>query len=70
MKINSEQFKEILCKANRIVPNAKMKFKGKSWVSATKESDSQEFTYNELSKIVIWFGDDRNDKDIICVHLK
>ena len=70
MKINSEQFKEILCKANRIVPNAKIKFKGRSWVSASKESDSQDFTYNELEKIVIWFADDRDGSDVIAIHLK
>ena len=51
MKIDSEQLKEILCKANRITPNAKIKFKGKSWVSATEESDSHEFTYIEIDII-------------------
>jgi len=70
MKIDSEQLKEILCKANRITPNAKIKFKGKSWVSATEESDSHEFTYNEIDKIVISFGDDRDEQNVICVHVK
>ena len=70
MKINSEKFKEILCKANRIVPNAKLKFMGRSWVSASTESDSQDFTYNELEKIVIWFADDRDSSNVIAIHLK
>jgi hypothetical protein len=70
MKINSEDFKEIMCKANRIVPNAKIKFKGRSWVSASKESDSQEFTYNEINKIEIWFADDRDESNVIAIHLK
>ena len=70
MKVSSEQFKEIMCKTNRITPNAKLKFKGKTWVSSTEESDTKEFTFNELNKIVIWFGDDRDEQDVICVHLK
>ena len=70
MKVNSEQFKEIMCKTNRITPNAKLKFKGKTWVSSTEESQMEDLSFNELDKIVIKFGDDRDELDIICVHLK
>lgn len=70
MKVNSEQFKEIMCKTNRITPNAKLKFKGRTWVSSTEESESKDLSFNELNKIVIWFGDDRDEQDVICVHLK
>ena len=70
MKVNSEQFKEIMCKANRITPNAKLKFKGRTWVSSTEESESKDLSFNELNKIVISFGDDRDEQDVICVHLK
>ena len=70
MKVNSEQFKEIICKANRISPNAKLKFKGRTWVSSTEESESKDLSFNELNKIVISFGDDRDEQDVICVHLK
>ena len=70
MKVNSEQFKEILCKANRITPNAKIKFKGKTWVSSTEESESKEVSFNNIDKITIWFADEYSDQDIICIHLK
>jgi len=70
MKVNSEQFKEIMCKTNRITPNAKLKFKGRTWVSSTEESESKDLSFNELNKIVISFGDDQDEQDVICVHLK
>ena len=70
MKVNSEQFKEIMCKTNRITPYAKLKFKGRTWVSSTEESESKDLSYNELNKIVISFGDDQDEQDVICVHLK
>jgi len=47
---------------NRITPNAKLKFKGKSWVSATEESDTKEFTFNPQAKTICFFPADVHHK--------
>jgi len=71
MKINSETFKDILCKANRISPNALIKFQCKVWHGSRDESDFEWESFDEIKKIVIEFDDDKiNPKDTITVVVK
>mgnify|MGYP001177738104 CR=1 FL=1 len=71
MRINSETFKNILCKANRISPDALIKFQGRVWHSSREESDFEWENFSEIKKIVIEFDDDKiNPKDTITVVVK
>ena len=69
MKVNGEQFKEIICKANRISPEAKVKFIGRAWESFKEESEFVNQTYSSLKKIEIIFNKDDSEKDELIIHV-
>ena len=63
MRVTSEQFKDIVCKANRISPNAKVSFKGNAWVSENGSSDFKDYDFKEIKSVEVVFRDYSNDID-------
>jgi len=71
MKINSETFKDILCKTNRISPNALIKFQAEVYHKIREESEFTWEDFDEIKKIIIEFDDDKiNPQDKITVVVK
>ena len=70
MKITSEQFKDIICKINRISPSAKITFRAKVWHGTREESDFDIETFSGIEKIIVKFRSDSSEKDeiIICLN--
>ena len=82
MKITSEQFKDIICKVNRISPTAKITFRAKVWHGTREESEfdiehfSQKY-YGKFAlhfylkyKIVTKFKSDETDRDEVIIYVK
>ena len=55
MKITSEQFKDIICKVNRISPTAKITFRAKVWHGTREESEFDIEHFSQIDKIVTKF---------------
>ena len=70
MKITSEQFKDIICKVNRISPTAKITFRAKVWQGIKSEGDFEIETFSGIEKIIVKFRSDSSEKDeiIICLN--
>lgn len=70
MKITSEQFKDIICKINRISPSAKITFRAKVWHGTREESDFDIEHFSQIDKIIVKFRSDSSEKDeiIICLN--
>ena len=70
MKITSEQFKDIICKINRVSQNAKISFRAKVWQGIKSEGDFEIETFSGIEKIIVKFRSDSSEKDeiIICLN--
>ena len=51
-----ENFKNVMCQINRLVPNATIKFEGNVWVSKKEESDFEDHTFSTIKEITIKFS--------------
>ena len=70
MKITSEQFKDIICKVNRIRPTAKITFRAKVWHGTREESEFDIEHFSQIDKIVTKFKSDETDRDEIIIYVK
>ena len=70
MKITSEQFKDIICKVNRISPTAKITFRAKVWHGTREESEVDIEHFSQIDKIVTKFKSDETDRDEIIIYVK
>jgi len=70
MKITSEQFKDIICKVNRISPTAKITFRAKVWHGTREESEFNTEHFSQIDKIVTKFKSDDSDRDEIIIYVK
>lgn len=70
MRCNAETFKDIMCKVNRISPNAKIVFQSKVFHSTTDESEYQHHDHRGVDKIEIEFADGIiSEKDKITISV-
>ena len=62
-----ENFKNVICQINRLVPNATIKFEGNVWVSRghAEESDFEEHTFSTIKEITIKFSAKEKDNEVI-----
>ncbi len=70
MRCNAETFKDIMCKVNRISPQAKIIFQSKVFHNTTDDPEFQYHDCRDIDKIEIQFADgiiSERDKIIITV---
>tara|TARA_R100001530_G_C4248061_1_gene137084 strand:- start:41 stop:244 length:204 start_codon:yes stop_codon:yes gene_type:complete len=60
-----ENFKNVICQINRLVPNATVKFEGNVWVGKKEESDFEEHTFSTIKEITIKFNAKEKDNEVI-----
>ena len=60
-----ENFKNVICQINRLVPNATVKFDCNVWVGKKEESDFEEHTFSTIKEITIKFNAKEKDNEVI-----
>jgi hypothetical protein len=70
MKCSAETFKDLMCKLNRIAPDARVQFESRVFHGAREEAEFDNHEFKNISKITIEFaGDTFPDRDEITIHL-
>ena len=70
MKCSAETFKDLMCKVNRIAPNAAVLFESRVFHGTREEAEFDNHEFKNINKITIEFADNTySDRDEITIHL-
>ena len=71
MKCNAEMFKDLMCKVNRISPNADIKFASRVYHGTSEEGEFKKHEFKKISSILIEFeGTTYSDRDEIIITVE
>ncbi len=70
MKCSAETFKDLMCKVNRIAPDAIVQFESRVFHGTREEAEFDNHEFKNINKITIEFADNTfSTRDEITIHL-